>query len=59
MAVDSLDKYGIYFGTTAARYTPPPMREIAGIRLCGICGGVIGRGADPSVNQYLRLTFLL
>jgi len=36
MAVDSLDKCGIYFVPAAGRYMPRRTREIAGRRLCAI-----------------------
>ena len=36
MAVDSLDKCGVYFGTPAGRCTHRPMPETVGLRSCGI-----------------------
>jgi len=61
MAVDTLDKCGIYFGTSGGRSTRPPMRVTAGTPLCGIFRPVLsvevqrGRSQAPGHQSVMAV----
>jgi len=49
MAVDSLDKCGVYFGTTGGQVYASTDGGIVGRRSCAICRGAGGGGTDAQV----------